>query len=86
MIGLAEQLHENKIKLVLDGVFNHVGRNFFAFKDLQLNKDVSVYKEWFCGVDFEAIVFIMMDFIADCKPCSVTINIDIPDGSDLLIV
>jgi len=50
LIGLAEQLHENKIKLVLDGVFNHVGRNFFAFKDLKLNKDVSVYNDWFAAL------------------------------------
>ena len=30
---LFEKLHENGIKVILDGVFNHVGRNFFAFRD-----------------------------------------------------
>ena len=27
--------HENGIKVVVDGVFNHTGREFFAFKDIQ---------------------------------------------------
>ena len=36
---LCDKLHDNDIKIVIDGVFNHVGRDFFAFKDLQ-EKDV----------------------------------------------
>lgn len=34
---LCDKLHDNDIKIVIDGVFNHVGRDFFAFKDLQEN-------------------------------------------------
>ncbi len=49
---LSSSLHENGIKLVLDTVFNHVGRNFWAFKDLQCNGENSLYKDWFDGVDF----------------------------------
>ena len=49
---LSEKLHQNGIKLVLDTVFNHTGRNFFAFKDLQIKRENSRYKDWFCGVDF----------------------------------
>lgn len=45
-------LHDNGIEVVLDGVFNHVGREHFAFKDLQWNGQNSKYKEWFSGVDF----------------------------------
>lgn len=45
--ALCEELHENGIKIVLDGVFNHVGRDFFAFKDLQENEYTSQYKDWF---------------------------------------
>ena len=40
-------LHENGIKVVLDGVFNHVGRGFWAFKDVQEKKWDSPYKDWF---------------------------------------
>lgn len=45
-------LHENGIKVVLDGVFNHVGRGFFAFLDLQKNLEHSEYKDWFCNLNF----------------------------------
>lgn len=31
---LVSKLHEAGIKVVIDGVFNHVGRGFFAFKDV----------------------------------------------------
>ena len=40
-------LHEHNIKIMLDGVFNHVGRGFFAFKDVQEKKWDSQYKDWF---------------------------------------
>lgn len=45
-------LHENGLKIILDGVFNHVGRGFFAFRDLCEKKQASQYKDWFC-VNFE---------------------------------
>ncbi len=44
--------HEKGIKVVFDGVFNHVGRDFFAFKDLLANRENSRYKDWFCNVNF----------------------------------
>lgn len=44
---VCNKLHENKIKIILDGVFNHVGRDFWAFKDVQENKYNSKYKDWF---------------------------------------
>lgn len=45
-------LHENGIKIVLDGVFNHVGRGFWAFNDVQHKLEQSRYKEWFYHLDF----------------------------------
>ena len=33
--------HENGIRVILDGVFNHTGRDFFAFRDLQENRENS---------------------------------------------
>ena len=46
------KLHDNNIKVVLDGVFNHVGRGFFAFQDLLKNRENSPYKDWFTNVNF----------------------------------
>lgn len=40
-------LHSHGIKIILDGVFNHVGRGFWAFKDVQEKKWDSPYKDWF---------------------------------------
>ena len=40
-------LHENGIKVILDGVFNHVGRDFWAFEDVRANKFSSSKKDWF---------------------------------------
>ena len=44
---VVDALHEEGIKVVLDGVFNHVGRGFWAFKDVQEKKWDSPYKDWF---------------------------------------
>ncbi len=45
-------LHEAGIKVVLDGVFNHVGRGFWAFKDVLNNREASPYVNWFSRIDF----------------------------------
>mgnify|MGYP002511859754 len=45
--------HEADIKVVVDGVFNHTGREFFAFKDIQEKKWDSPYKDWYKGVNFD---------------------------------
>ena len=44
---VADNLHKAGIKIVLDGVFNHVGRGFWAFQDVLKNKWDSPYKDWF---------------------------------------
>lgn len=41
------KLHKAGIKVVLDGVFNHVGRGFWAFQDVLKNRENSPYKDWF---------------------------------------
>lgn len=40
-------LHAHGIKVMLDGVFNHVGRGFKAFRDVCGKKWDSPYKDWF---------------------------------------
>lgn len=44
---VCEKLHEQDIKVILDGVFNHVGRGFFGFKDVLENRENSPYRDWF---------------------------------------
>lgn len=45
--SVCNDLHAHGVKIVLDGVFNHVGRGFWAFKDVQEKKWDSPYKDWF---------------------------------------
>lgn len=49
---VCEALHENGIRVVLDGVFNHVGREFWAFQDVQKNGQNSKYCGWFHNLNF----------------------------------
>jgi len=44
--------HDKNIKVIFDGVFNHTGRDFFAFKDIKENREKSRYKDWYCNVNF----------------------------------
>jgi cyclomaltodextrinase len=44
---LCNALQQSGIRVVLDGVFNHVGRGFFAFQDVKQNREASPYKDWF---------------------------------------
>ena len=44
---VCRDLHEHDVKIVLDGVFNHVGRGFWAFRDVQEKRWDSPYKDWF---------------------------------------
>ena len=45
--SVCENLHKARIKVVLDGVFNHVGRGFWAFQDVLEKRWDSPYKDWF---------------------------------------
>ncbi len=45
--AVCDALHKEGIKVVLDGVFNHVGRGHFAFVDVLQNRENSRYLNWF---------------------------------------
>lgn len=47
-----KKCHDNGIRVILDGVFNHTGRDFFAFKDIKENREGSRYRDWYCNVNF----------------------------------
>ena len=44
---VCDALHKAGIRVLLDGVFNHVGRGFFGFQDVLKNRESSPYKDWF---------------------------------------
>ena len=46
------ECHKQGIRVILDGVFNHTGRDFFAFQDIQKHREQSKYKDWYCNVNF----------------------------------
>lgn len=47
-----QEAHNQKIRVIVDGVFNHTGREFFAFKDIQKNREHSPYCSWYKGINF----------------------------------
>ncbi len=50
--AVCSTLHKNGIRIILDGVFNHVGRGFWAFQDVLKNRENSRYKDWF-SINFQ---------------------------------
>ena len=50
---VCDALHAEGIRIVLDGVFNHVGRGFWAFQDVLKNRENSPYRWWFANISFE---------------------------------
>ena len=52
-INFVKACHEIGVKVIVDGVFNHVGREFFAFKDLKEHRENSAYRDWFKNIHFD---------------------------------
>jgi glycosidase len=46
-LQLVKECHDRNIKIIIDGVFNHVGTTFWAFQDILKNQEKSLYKDWF---------------------------------------
>ncbi len=46
-LELLRQAHQRGIRVIIDGVFNHTGLDFFAFADLVKNQQQSPYKQWY---------------------------------------
>ena len=49
---LVNDCHARGMRVIIDGVFNHVGWNFFAFDDVVRNGENSKYKNWFYHLQF----------------------------------
>ncbi len=46
-LKLIQEVHRRGMKIIIDGVFNHVGNTFWAFRDVQKNQQQSRYADWF---------------------------------------
>lgn len=49
---VVQAFHEKGIRVIIDGVFNHVGRKFDNFKKLLEEGETSEYRDWFSKVNF----------------------------------
>lgn len=52
LTGFVKECHRQGVKVIFDGVFNHTGRDFFAFQDIKKNRENSRYKDWYRNVNF----------------------------------
>ncbi|MEQ8835554.1 MAG: glycoside hydrolase family 13 protein, partial [Lacipirellulaceae bacterium] len=52
-LELVQQVHAREMRIIIDGVFNHTGRDFFAFADLMKNQEKSPYTEWYIVSHFD---------------------------------
>ena len=52
-LKMIKEAHQRGIRVIFDGVFNHMGINSFAFKDVVENQEKSPYKDWFVIESFE---------------------------------
>ncbi len=46
-LKLIEEAHARGIRVIIDGVFNHSGTDFWAFRDVQKNQQASPYADWY---------------------------------------
>ncbi len=53
--NLVQTCHNNNIKVIIDGVFNHCGWDFFAFDDVVKNGKNSRYFDWFYNLTVPVI-------------------------------
>lgn len=52
-LDLIQEVHDRGMKIIIDGVFNHTGTDFWAFRDLAENQEHSRFSDWYAVKSFE---------------------------------
>lgn len=52
-LKLISETHKKGMKIIIDGVFNHTGVQFWAFQDIVKNGKKSIYKDWYIIKSFD---------------------------------
>lgn len=52
-LELLQEAHDRGIRVIIDGVFNHTGQDFWAFRDLKKRQQDSPYKNWYNVISFD---------------------------------
>lgn len=52
-LELVEEVHNRGMKIIIDGVFNHTGTDFWAFRDLIKKQEESEFKDWYDIISFD---------------------------------
>ncbi len=52
-LEVIRQAHARGLRVIIDGVWNHTGRDFFAFRDLRRNQEQSPYRDWYAVESFD---------------------------------
>lgn len=53
--AMVDEFHKRGIRVIIDGVFNHCGWQFFAFDDVVRHQEQSKYKDWFYHLEFPVV-------------------------------
>ena len=54
-LKMIDTLHKSGIRVIFDGVFNHMGITSFAFRDVQEKREKSAYANWFTIRSFGSV-------------------------------
>ena len=68
-LKLIDEVHKRGMKIIIDGVFNHTGTQFWAFKDVEKNGDKSRYKDWYIIKSFDDPATDTNEFDYICSGC-----------------
>ncbi len=64
-LRVIKEAHALHMKVIIDGVFNHTGRDFFAFKNLREKGAASPYKDWYIVRSFDDPTTLRSEFEYD---------------------
>ena len=65
-LQLIKECHDRNIKIIIDGVFNHVGTTFWAFQDVIEKQENSYYKDWFVIKQWDNPLTLENEFDYEC--------------------